>query len=300
MKKILFITKSSCLGNNNKSLHFGWTREYGNVEYWGKGFTNTSLQSLKNKIDSFKPDFIYTTMKNKYKYWLPDLTTIKVPKIHVEVDTCYYDANDPWYKQFDKIYCRQAIWNQKNIQYNKLLETKKEFRLKLKQANTWINTPVLHWSITKKFFIKPPQKRKYIRFVGNYKKPQFLYRKKLQSLLRESHCEFVKISGINKYISLLCSTSALVCPTESNYGDYVPAKLFEFLASGAAVFTNCDLKTYGTPELKKYIIKYNSIDNLKYKLKHTNFTNYYNKAIKIMKERYIHEIRYRDLFNGKI
>jgi len=296
MMRILFITKSSCLGNKNRTIHYDWIKEGNhNVQFWGKGFTDTSLLSLRKKIKSFKPKYIYMTMRNKYKYWLPDLTNIKVPKIFVEVDTFNYNRSDIWYKQFDKIYCRQAYWNPKSAEYSNILGNIEDFKKKLYFATTWLNTPVLHWSISTNCFPVIDYKRKHVRFVGNYKKPEYIYRKRLQQLLRQCKCKFSRVSGMNNYLELLHSTSALICPTESSYGDFVPAKLFEYLASGAAVLTNCNLKTYGVPELEKYVIKYNGIQDLKNKLKYIDFTAYHNKAKEIMKN-HTHKIRYKELF----
>ena len=93
--------------------------------------------------------------------------------------------------------------------------------------------------------------------------------------------------------------SCLVCPTESAFGNFTPAKLFEYLASGAAVLTNCNLKKAGIPEMKDFIIRYGNW-NVKGKrdmrLKLTrDFTPYYDKAISAMRE-HTHRIRYKEIF----
>jgi len=276
MKKILFLYNSAGFGSLNAYANCGWIKDCSldyDIKCWGKGFAKrTTLPSLKRTIDLFKPDYIYLTLRKKYKYWLPDLTNIKVPKIYVEVDTQKYNANDPWYRQFDKVMCRQPSFG------------------------NWKNVPLFRWSAPERSFPTKAElstiKRKGIKFIGHCMERVYSTRKRLSKRFKKK-VWFGKIKGPGYWLSLKRS-SALLCPTESNYGDFIPAKLFEFLASGAAVLTNCDLKGYGTPELEKYIIRYKDLVDLHKKLLY-DFTPYHNKALKVMRN-HTHRVRYRELF----
>ena len=90
------------------------------------------------------------------------------------------------------------------------------------------------------------------------------------------------------------SASALVCPTESVYGDYVPSKIFEYAASGAAVLTNCDLVRYGMKDLDEFVINYKNWDDLEDKLD-MNFKPYHNIARDVLRN-HTHIKRYKELF----
>ena len=93
---------------------------------------------------------------------------------------------------------------------------------------------------------------------------------------------------------MLHTASALLCPTESNYGAFVPAKFFEFAASGATVVTNCDYVSYGIPELKGKVIDYTDLNSLE-ALFDMDFSKYHYKASKVMRN-HTHKIRYKELF----
>jgi len=279
-KKILLILRKVDFHvNKNKRPHFTWINDCKadyEFDYWGQGISSITLLSLKNKIDSFKPDYIYMTLRKKYhlknsggKYWLPDLTNIKVPKIFVEVDNCYYDVNDPWYKQFDVLMCREPSWN------------------------GWDNIPLFRWSVPECAFpTKKMERKDGIYFIGKVKGPAYAERQKLHLLLGHK-IKFIQRfwSGYWEYIQ---KASALLCPTENLYGHYTPTKLFEFLASGSAVITNCDFNQAGIPELEQYAIKYNSFRSLKRRL-HLDFTPYYDSAIPLMRN-HTHRVRYKEIF----
>jgi len=304
-KKILFIYKAKNIDSYNGEINSGWVedcKDIYDIQFWGKGFTNTSLQSLKNKIDNFKPDFVYLTMRKRYA-WLHDLTNMKVPKIFVEVDTWAYNSNDDWYKQFDKVYCREQQWIVRDDSI-RLLKTKgfnSRFgknikKIILKNCSTWENIPLFRWSVPDIAFPTKEEiktnKREGIKFIGNYQKSTYVVRKKISEIFKD-HIWFGKITGKN-YWDNLKKSSALLCPTESNFGDFIPAKLFEFLASGAAVITNCQVERHGMDELNDFLIKYIDLDDLKQKLD-IDFTLYHNKAIEIMRN-HTHKIRYKELF----
>ena len=109
-KRILFIYRKKDLKNFNRELHTGWIQDCKDVftiKMWGKGFGRTTKKSLLKKIAQFQPDYIYLTVRTRYRGWLPNLRKISVPKIFVECDTWRYHACDEWYKQFDKVYSRQ-------------------------------------------------------------------------------------------------------------------------------------------------------------------------------------------------
>jgi len=297
MKKILFIYNKP----ENKPIpqkqqhHFGWVkdcRKQYNIKYWGNGFSDIGLASLNREIDSFRPDFIYMTMRKRYKidrdrYWLPDLTNITVPKIFVECDSYKWNRTDDWYNQFDEVYCRQAWWKPVFYSRNKIIHPKFVIC-----AKTWNKVPVFKWSVPEIAFSKKNKKRNGIYFMGSVTRRGYTDRK-MMWLKIKNRVKFCKIFG-SGYWKLLHTSSALICPTESNYGSFVPSKLFEFLASGAAVLTNCDLDLYGTPEFKPFIINYTNINSLEEKIK-TKFEKYHNKAINVMRN-HTHKVRYKELF----
>jgi hypothetical protein len=93
-KSILFIYVKPYMNYWNNYLHSSWAnecRENYNIEFWGYGFYDKfDLDSLKTMIDKFQPDYIYMTIRPIYQRWtkgfgnwLPDLSSIKVPKIFV-------------------------------------------------------------------------------------------------------------------------------------------------------------------------------------------------------------------------
>jgi len=278
MKRILLILRKKDTSERGNKQHFTWINDCKadyEFDYWGLGITKTTLKNLKKKIDIFKPDFIYMTFKKKYQlstyntkdYWLPDLTNIKVPKIFVEVDTWKYDVNDSWYAQFDQVYCRCPWWN------------------------GWDNVPLFRWSVQECAFPAQAHERSGIYFFGRYNGKMYSTRRKIRFLLQDKIDFYIKYSNYWKYLQ---TSSALICPTESDAGDFIPMKLFEYLASGAAVITNCDLNRAGIPELEPYIIRYNGLGDLQSKLS-MDFVNYHDKAIPLMRN-HTHRIRYKELF----
>jgi hypothetical protein len=306
-KRILFIYKRAGRQTfKTSNVNCGWTVDCVNnyeINKWGKGISdNYSLKSLKKKIDDFKPDYIYMTMRKKYEKWLPDLTSIKVPKIYVEVDNFYYNINDSWYKQFDKIYCRQNIWGKNHRKFyrgkRKLLGDiikLKDYKAMLNNLLSWENVPLFRWSVPEKAFrfSENIKIRKGVYFVGRMKKEIYYAR----SIMRKRFDPKISFqNGIkgNRYWKLLASAKALVCPSESNFGTFVPTKLFEYSASGSAVLTNCNLKRYQMEDLDKVVIKYKDLDDLDKKLK-IDFRPYYGKAREVMKN-HTHKIRYKELF----
>ena len=307
-KKILFIYKKVGSQSLYKStnVNCSWLIDCSDdyeIYNWGKGISEDySLNNLKKIIDSFKPDYIYMTMRKKYEKWLPDLTHIKVPKIYVEVDNYAYNYNDSWYKQFDKILCRQPIWGKHHrkfyIDENKLsgdIISLKDYKVILNNLLSWEKVPLFRWSVPEKAFMfsKNIKTRKGIYFVGRMKKEIYYARNLMKKIFRS---KIVFRKGIKKdnYWKLLASASALICPSESNFGTFVPTKLFEYAASGAAVLTNCNLKRYQVEDLDKVVIHYANWKDLNRKLK-MDFEPYYNKAREIMKN-HTHRIRYKELF----
>ena len=97
------------------------------------------------------------------------------------------------------------------------------------------------------------------------------------------------------YINALSTASALVCPTESFFGDFIPAKIFEYAVSGAAILTNCNLTKYDMKDLNEVVIKYKDFKDLKRVIKSTDFSLYYGKGTEVMKN-HTHKIRYKELF----
>lgn len=290
-KKILLILKKKHLKESNRE-HSSWVYDCSHqykFDFWGKDITDTSIESLKAKIDQFKPDYIYMTLRQRYfKFdkkthefndgWLPDLTKINnVPKIFVEVDSWRWDHADPWYSQFTELYCRQPQWG------------------------NWENIRHFKWSVLKKNFPTKQYHRKGINFVGTWKAIAYMNGVFIENVYpqREEICNnFPEIcfsmDKAKHYWEKLFSSSALICPKESFIGDFVPIKLFEYLASGSAVITNCDMDKAGLSSMKPFIIQYGSIDELKEKLS-VDFSLYHDRAIPLMRE-HMCEIRYRELF----
>ena len=313
MKRILFIFPLEATQYYNKSLHFDWILDCAQdyiIDMWGKGYGSTSADSLKEKTDSFKPDFIYMTIRKRYfdpvscDTWLPDLTCIKITKIFVECDEWANDRKDKWYDQFDKIYCRQPIWKFKysvklNFTYflnKKIKKPEKkysDYESYINNIKSWKNIPLFRWSVPEKAFMFSKKHKKGIYFVGQCKGP-YDFRKQMRIIFRKKGSIIFIKAKMDNYWKLLGSTSALVCPTESNYGDFVPAKIFEYAASGAAILTNCDLISYNMPDLDKVVIKYTDLNDLEEKLK-MDFTSYYGKAREVIKN-HTHKIRYKELF----
>ena len=305
-KRILFIFNKDRANNySNKLLHSDWANDCSNdfrVKFWGLGFGDTSLKALKNKIDSFKPDYIYCTLRGIFKSgnWLPDLTSIKVCKIFVECDTWHWPRNDPWYEQFDKVYCRQPWWGKSSQKYNKLLGSEELFNEKLRNAISWEETPLFRWSIPEKCLNKDKEaKRNGIFFIGRATMPAYesridMYNRFKDKIHFKPGINELKMIEGEKYWELLKSASALVCPTESAYGDFIPAKIFEYAASGAAIITNCDLDRYEMSDLNQVVIKYEDWNDLGKKLQ-MDFSPYYNKSVDVMKN-HTHVLRYKEIF----
>lgn len=294
-KRILIILEKADLERiktSNRPI-LGWINDCKinyDFDYWGKDFSDISLFGLKAKINEFKPNFIYLTQRKRYyvsewlpdfspmtqrkisEKWLPDLTSIKnVPKIYVEVDNCYYNVDDSWYKQFDKVYCREPSWN------------------------GWDKIPLFRWSVPEIAFPTKKIKRSGIYFIGKIyghaTYNPYSMRQKLKSIFSDRIKFIIRHNSYWKYLK---KASALLCPTEHYFGNYTPNKLLEFLASGAAVITNCDFNQAGIPELEEFAIKYSSIRTLKHRLGR-DFTPYHDKAVESMKN-HTHRVRYKELF----
>lgn len=280
-KKILIILREKDLfGNHDNRGHCSWHKECGELfdfDFWGYGLGKTTLKSLTRKIDQFKPDYLYASLKKKYyvynpltkeeECWLPDLTSIRIPKIYVEVDTWKYSSLSPWYSQFTHLYCRCPWWND------------------------WSNVPLFRWSIPQCSFSTMKIKRKGIYFIGHWQGKGYEKRREIEESFRDTIVFCIKHRN---YWDYLHKASALICPTESDYGDFIPIKLFEYLASGAAVITNCNVEMAGIPEVKDLVIRYSNMDDLKDKLMF-DFSPYHNMAVDIMRN-HIHSIRYKEIF----
>lgn len=153
-KRILFLLRKYDFLNRRRRTDWvnDCSKNY-DIDFWGHLISETSIQNLRNKIDGFKPDYIYLTRRKRYKaydgrlkervYWLPDLSLItNVPKIFVEVDTWMYPSSDPWYTQFDQLYRRQYDWGD------------------------WEGIPLFKWSVPEASFLHTKSKRNGIYFVG--------------------------------------------------------------------------------------------------------------------------------------
>jgi len=324
MKKILFIIGKRFSSDIGHRIHYDWVEECKDIfeiKLWGSKYVeNTSLVSLQKEIDSFRPDYIYMTHRRTISQWLPDLTNIKVPKIFVEVDTYKYNSNDSWYKQFDKVMCREPFWGHKHspiygkeffkrdiqrcCKYKNIALSDKELRqkikyhyrnylIRLKKSKTWGHVPFFCWSVSEKDICCKIHQRSGVKFIARSSRRLYPVR----DLIKKRFYNSVLFSNVwekREYTKEIKNASALLCPTESFYGDFIPAKLFEFLASGSAVITNCDFNQAGIPELEQYAIKYNSFRSLKRRL-HLDFTPYYDSAIPLMRN-HTHRVRYKEIF----
>lgn len=314
MKKILFVHSKIYTKSWSASLHSGWVKDCNEdyeIQMWGKGFNVVSAKTLKKAIDKLEPDYIYATVGSSYVYfnkyhkntgWLPDLSDIKVPKIFVGCDTHRYPSNHPWLSQFNRIYCRQPWWGKESIRYRSQLGTEDLFNTYVGYSNTWNNIPLFRWSVSEKDFVDPKYKhKKGVFFVGRSEGPLFHFRRKMKRKLkhilhfipREHTIDSVLVP--EEYWKAIYAASALVCPAESNFGGYVPAKIFEYAVSGAAILTNCDLKRYNMEDLDKVVIRYENLDDLREKIETTDFKQYYGLAREVIKN-HTHKIRYRELF----
>ena len=309
-KRILFIfDKRKSSQSANRLAHAYWTNECSSdfdITMWGNGFGETSIASLNRVIDTFKPDYIYCTLRSAYQdkktheVWLPDLSSIRVPKIYVEVDTWEWKSNDDWYSQFDKIYCRIPKWGKRSQKYVEGLGSRKDFDRQIGNADTWINTPFFRWSVSESLLnINYTYPRNGVYFIGRATMPMYEHRihmsKRFKHKIKFKPGPYVmKMLDKEKYWQKLCSASALVCPTESAYGDFIPSKLFEYAASGAAVVTNCDLKWYDMSDLEEAVIKYTDLDDLDEKLS-LDFTRFYGKCREVMRN-HTHRVRYKEIF----
>ena len=274
-KRVLYILNKPLSTFKSNRQHTNWVsdcKETMTIRFWGKRIIqDTSVLGLRNMIDSFKPDYIYLTVRKRYEDWLPDLTSIKnVPKIFVEMDTWNYSPKDPWYKQFDILKCRCPWWND------------------------WAKVPFFQWSVPEKAFtcVEDTNERSEIYFIGQWLKGKYPSRVKISRKYKDQ-IKFCKVER-QAYWDLLHKANALVCPTESKFGDFIPAKLFEYLASGSAVITNCSMNRAGLSELKSSVIKYKDLDDIQNKL-NLDFTKYHNKAIDVMRQ-HTHIKRYKGLF----
>jgi hypothetical protein len=289
-KTILFLLRDKDLTHTNRQ-HNSWVpdcQDIYNVIFWGKGIcSSTSIKSLQKDIDRIRPDYIYATVRKRYlfdetsenNYWLPDLTNIRVPKIFVECDTWKYDPNDSWYKQFDKVLCRCPWW----IYW-------------WKPKVNWSKIPFFRWSVPEKAFPKTlisEKNRKDILFVGHFNRKGYAVRRRIKARFK-GKIKFC-ISVADSYWETLKSAKALVCPCDSKFGEFLPSKLPEYLASGSPVVTNSTLMLKaGYGELEKFVIKYKDLEDLHNKI-NVDFRPYYNKAIEVMRN-HTHKIRYKELF----
>ena len=317
-KKILLISSKYLVELPELEINYNWVcdeeiKKSFIIEYWGKGYGDLTFNSLKKKVDRFKPDHIYCYNRSKIHKWMPDISSIKVPKIMVELDTYKYDPKDSWYEQFDKLYCRMQNWemihsspltNKKFIKFFKKSNNKmggmgdvarqfRRYKYRLENAQKWDKVPLFRWSISKKDLIDAGLKRKGTKFIGSVNYRFYHMRQKLFETF-DNKIDFIIEVYSQEYKDILRSSKALICPTESSFGDYVPAKIFEFAASGAAVLTNCDLVSYDMADLDEVVIKYNGLEDLREKIK-MDFSPYYDKAREVMKN-HTHEIRYKEIF----
>jgi len=325
-KKILFLVSERQKENSKRRIHYEWAedcKDIFNISLWGPGYSDVlSINNLKNYIDKVKPDYIYCYNRSRLSKWLPDISSVTVPKIMTELDTYKYNPLDDWYKQFDKIYCRINDWRFKysrqlaekhfidsvkdhvsinNLELNKKQISKiiskqySKYLSKLKNTHRWKNITLLRWSVCdSNIFLGDRRIRFGTGFVGRKVKRLYEQRRELYDALKNDNISFCVEWDKDKYLNLLKTFSALICPTESSFGDFVPAKLFEFAASGSAIITNCNLIDYKMEDLNEVVIRYSSIEDLKDKLEF-DFQDLYNKSSEIMKSHTNH-IRYREIF----
>jgi len=325
-KKILFIGSKRHIVNYKKRINYDWVTDVQclkcfDINFWGPGYSDSlTIKSLNIIIDKIKPDYIYSYCRGKLFKWLPDISSIKVPKIMVELDTYKYSPKDKWYTQFDKVLCRQSIWAKKHspildikhfedrvvhsniVKKLKLTDATirrsskklyKEYKRCVARSLLWKNVALFRWSIKEEDIYNGNETRSGITFIGVKVERLYHQRKNISRILKDD-VQFLVQWDKDKYLNLLRSSSALLCPTESTYGDFIPGKLFEFAASAAAIITNCDLKSYNMKDLDEVVIKYNDVNDLKEKIK-MDFAPYYNKANEVMRN-HTHGIRYTEIF----
>ena len=325
-KKILFIVSKKNIDNHKKRINYDWVNDLDfqknfEVYLWGPGSTNIlTTRGLRKTVDKIKPDYIYCYCRGKLSKWLPDISSIKVPKIMVELDTYKYDPKDSWYKQFDKLLCRQNIWEDKHSlklgieHFEKMVERSnlvknlkltdnymrssskklyKKYLVSIKNSNAWEKIKLFRWSIREEDIYNGKKSRNGITFIGVKVERLYCQRKQLSYALCDK-IQFLVQWDKEKYKNILRSSSALLCPTESSFGDFIPGKLFEFAASGAAIITNCNLKSYNMKDLDEVVIKYNGLEDLREKIK-MDFSPYYDKASEVMRN-HTHSIRYKEIF----
>jgi len=324
-KKILFLVSKRQKENYKRRIHYEWVedcKDIYHISLFGPGYSKKlSIKDIDKVVNRFKPDYIFCYNRSRLSKWMPDLSCFNnVPKILVELDTYKYLPSDDWYSQFDKVYCRQNLWEKKHsflldqnyfidyVTFNDKVQqlglTDKQMRQlakkyfnkytnKLKKSSQWKNIDVLKWSIKDNDICTSEVPRKNINFIG--RKVDRLYHARQELYKRfQDEIQFLAEWDRDKYFDLLKSSAALICPTESSFGDFVPAKLFEFATSGAAIITNCDLDTYGMKDLNEVVIKYDGIKDLREKIK-IDFTPYYGRASEVMKNHTNH-IRYGGVF----
>lgn len=274
-RRVLYILNKPISTFKSNRQHTNWVHDCSvcfDIEFWGKGINkDLSLSSLKNKIDKFKPCYIYLSIRKRYEDWLPNLSSISVPKIFVEMDTWHYSPNDSWYKQFDILMCRCPWWN------------------------GWDKIPFFPWSVPNKAFPtkKDTRCRRGIYFIGQWLKQRYPTRK----AIKRKYSDVIKFCRAekNRYWELLHSANIVICPTESSFGDFIPAKLFEYLASGPAIITNCDIKKTMIKDIDDKVILYKEIEDIPEIIKSIDPVKYHNKAVEIMRN-HTHLKRYSELF----
>ena len=271
-KKILYLLNKKFHTFRSNRQHTNWVYDCMpnmSIRFWGKNISQElSMLSLKKVVDVFKPDYIYATIRRRYEDWLPDITSIKVPKIFVEMDTWHYSPKDPWYNQFDILKCRCPWWN------------------------GWDEVPFFQWSVPEKSFPIEKISRNGIYFIGEWEKGTYTVRREMHKRFKDK-IQFCRVEGRN-YWDSLHKAGALICPTESGYGDFIPSKLFEYASSGAAVITNCNLKRAGLTGIQSKIINYTDLDSIEAILD-MDFEQYHGKAIRVMRKN-THAKRYKELF----
>ena len=315
-KKILIISHNyDVFSSKSNRQHITWVhdccKDY-EIDGWGPAgpkehqfssgpYGVPNLKSLMRKIDSFKPDFIYLTLRRRYDSWLPDMSSIKsIPKIFVEVDNLFYNRNDDWYDQFTHLYCRQPWWDKKLIHATDKDRKSDEFKLVMSNVKTWKNVPHFKWPIPESRIdiLKTLGKVKRVGafFVGrlHHKRNFYLARQSMAKRFK-GKVDFVEAKG-PAYWDMLYGAESLVCPAEHRFGGYVPQKLFEYVCSGARVFTNCDLERYGIKDVSDIVVRYNDWDQLDSFLEKSDSPDI-EKIIDVMSE-HTHRKRYEEIFVG--
>jgi len=275
MKRILFLYDKRYTTHKNAKLHLEWHKYLKDefvVQYWGKNFKNEFTQEgLDKMIDKFKPDYIYCTIRTRYRKWPIYFNKIQIPKIFISVDSYKYKRSHRWYKNFDQVYTRPVVGTGKS----------------------WITTPVFMWSIPEQQIqrVDPKLRIRDIGFSGTGKSHVYPIRQAIADVgIRNT-----PINNPKEYWNYLRSHRALVCPTESSVGDFLPGKFFEYLAAGAAVITNINLEKYGLEEFDDKVIRYKSLNDLRTIAK-MDFEPYYEKAFDLLRAKYIDRVRYKELF----